>query len=154
MMRMVLLVTVAAALLAPSLASAQAETVHSTEQTEFEVLAFSECTSEAIEVQGIFLLAGQVTFDSSGGTHIHTTFALHNVSGTTAAGERVRFISTSVFQFNETISGAFPSLSNENLLLVVQGANNDSFLNITVHSTITPDGRLTGRVGQVTQGCR
>ena len=148
-------VVIAAALLcAAPAAFAQAETIHSTERVPFDIEAFSECTFEDIDVEGTMLVNSQITFDAEGGAHFHTTLALQDVSGTTAAGERVRFISTDVFQDSFNANGADTFTSNLNQLLVAQGPHNNSYLDFTFHFTITPDGKFTGFVGNVRAGCR
>ena len=149
-----LLAAVAAALVAAPTASAQAETIHETERIPFDVEAFSECTFEDIDVEGTLLVNSQITRDASGGAHFHLTLALQDVSGTSATGARVRFISTDVFHDNFNLNGADTFLSNLNQLLVAQGPNNNSFLDFTFHFTITPDGKFTGFVGHVRFGCR
>ena len=139
--------------LAPS-AFSQAETIHSTERVPFDIEAFSECTFEDIDVEGTMLVNSQITFDAQGGAHFHLTTTLQDVSGTTAAGERVRFIMTDVLQDSFNANGADTFSSNLNQLLVAQGPNNNSFLDFTFHFTITPDGKFTGFVGHVRFGCR
>ena len=146
---------IAAALLCavPS-AFARAETIHFVERVPFDIEAFSECTFEDIDVEGTLLVNSQITRDASAGAQFHLTLALQDVSGTSATGERVRFISTDVFHDNFNLNGADTFLSNLNQLLVAQGPNNNSFLDFTFHFTITPDGKFTGFVGHVRFGCR
>ena len=140
--------------LAPG-AYAQAETIHFTERVPFDTEAYSECTGEDIDVEGTLLVNSQITFDDTGGAHFHLTLTLQDVSGVTASGQRIRFISTDVFQDNFNSSLTWTFTSNLNQLGVVQGPHNNFFLDFTFHSTFHVDeGRFTGVVGNVRFGCR
>jgi hypothetical protein len=154
MMRVSLLAAMAAVLAIAPAAYAQAETMHSVEKIAIDLEPVNECTGEAIHVEGTQIVILQTTIDASGGGHFHVTLAFQDVSGTTAAGERVRFVSTQVTQVGELPShGEFTTLNNQSALLVVQGADNNSFLNFTIHFTVTPTGELRGVVDQATIGC-
>jgi hypothetical protein len=155
MMRVSLLAAMAAVLAIAPAAYAQAETIHSVEKIAVDLEPVNECTGETIHVKGTQIVILQTTIDASGGMHFHVTLALQDVSGTTAAGERVRFVSTHVTQVGELPShGEFTTLNNLTALLIVQGADNNSFLNLTAHFTVTPTGELRGLVDQATIGCR
>ena len=151
----VLLLATAAALLVSPAAYARAETIHFTERIPFDVEAFSECTGEGIEGEGTMLVNSQITFDGAGGAHFHLTLTLQDVSGVTASGERIRFVSTDVFQDNFNSSLTWTFTSNLNQLGVVQGPHNNFFLDFTFHSTFHVDeGKVTGVVSNVRFGCR
>jgi hypothetical protein len=155
MRKVALLTAVAAVLVAAPAAYPQAETIHTTEQFAFDAEPVNECTGETIHVEGTGLLTLQTTIDASGGMHFHVTLAAQNVIGTTAAGERVRFVSTHVTQISELPSlGEFTTLNNLHSILVAQGPNNNWFLDFTVHFSITPTGELTGVVDQLRMVCR
>ena len=149
-----LLLALVAGLIAVPAGLAQAETFHSVERVPFDIEAFSECTFEDIDVEGTLLVNSQITFDAQGGAHFHLTLAASDVSGTTAAGERVRYVFTDIFQDSFNFNGADTFTSNLNQILVAQGPNNNSYLDFTFHFTITPDGKFTGFVGNVRAGCR
>lgn len=142
-----------ALLCAAPAAFAQAETIHVVERVPFDIEAFSECTFEDIDVEGTLLVNSQITRDASGGAHFHLTLAVSDVSGTTASGERVRYVFTDIFQDNFTVNGADTFTSNLNQVLVAQGPHNNSYLDFTFHFTVTPDGRFNF-TGQVRAGCR
>lgn len=146
------------ALLLASGASAATETVTTVERVPFDTEVFSECTGEDIDVEGTMVIVSHITtITNDDGALVtviqHGTLALQNVSGTSAAGERVRYVSTQAQQFNFT-NGADTDLTNLNQISVAQGPNNNSYLDFTFHSTVTPDGKFTGFVANVRVGCR
>ncbi len=152
--KLLLAAAIAALVVAPGALGAT-ETVTEVERIPFDSEVFSECTFEDIDVEGTMLVNSQITFDSSGGAHFLLTLALQDVSGVTASGQRIRFISTNVFQDSFLSAGtfSFTGTSNLNQLGVVQGPRNNFFLDFTFHFTLTPTGHETV-VSNVRFGCR